>query len=187
MWYVSTHFNWTRWLQITEHIRLRLCVYVLYIVAINLHRWIARARLFSSVHYIRSNIDWASGWETESERYTESIDWNDSMRIGFLFFAIFASEFLPFTFSRWKCDFFFFHSFAHFILIIQTEFACLLFLCVAKYLLCDCCLRRSLLFFSLLLFVSVSISVFILPPHHARTRNLLILFEHAINAGGSGL
>lgn len=131
MWYVSTHFNWSRWLQITEHIRLRVCVYLLYIAAINLHRWIARARLFSSVHYIRSDIDWASGWEAKSERNTESIDWNDSLRIGFLFFAIFISEFLPFTFSRWKCVLFpFIRSHTSFWLFKQSLLVC--FFCAYK-------------------------------------------------------
>lgn len=150
MWYVPTHCNWTRWLQITEHI------WLLYIAAINLHRWIALAFLFSSVQLIiRLNIDWFRGGNE-----------SDSLRMNF-YFGICVSKFLA------KICFRFAPSLEHFILIIQTEFACLLFYaCKNIYYVTVVYVDCSYIFFCISL---------------SQIGNLLILFKHAINAGGSSL
>lgn len=122
-----------------------MCVYVLYIAAFNLHRWIARTRLFSSVHYIRSHIDWANEetWDTGSKRVHRL---NDSMRIGFFLQYSFRNFFVLLLADGNV----FFLSFVRTLHFDYSNRVCLFaFLCVSKYLLCDCCLRRSLLFFSL--------------------------------------
>lgn len=68
--------------------------------------------------------------------------------------------------------------------IIQTErvrlFAFFFWKTYTKYLACECCLRQSLSYFPFLVHCECECV-------HFRIGNLLILFKHAINAGGFSL